>query len=262
MDFYEYDKNMPLNAKEMVILDKKNYTLYKVTYQSINNKQVTALFIRPKTGTSFPCIFFIPGLSGKKEVYLDLMTFLCSKGYACFSIDLLMFGERKEKRQFTLEKDIIKVIIQTVFDVRRGLDYLKSRGDINSIALYGRSLGGIIGSIVLGVENRFKAGILIITGGNITYILHHTTIISDPNKIEMILENPLFPYTEPLNYIGYFNGPIQFHFGEKDNVIPLEAGLQLASHVKNKEVYTYNAGHGIPIQNMIDKILSFLNKYL
>jgi len=262
MDFYNYNKNIPLNAKETVILNKKNYTLYKVTYQSVNNKQVTALFIRPKTGTSFSCIFFIPGLSGKKEVYLDLMTFLCSKGYSCFSIDLLMFGERKEKRQFILEKDIIKVIIQTVFDVRRGLDYLKSRGDIDSVALYGRSLGGIIGSIVLGVENRFKAGILVITGGNITYILHHTAIILDPNKIEMILKNPLFPYTEPLNYISYFDGPIQFHFGEKDDVIPLEAGLQLASHAKNKEVYTYNAGHGIPMQDMIDKILNFLNKYL
>ena len=262
IDFYNYNKSLPLNAGEKIVSDKKSYTLYKVTYQSVNNKKVVALFIKPKVGTKFPCIIFIPGLKGRKEAYLDLMTILCGKGYACFALDLPMFGERKKGRQFILERDIIKVIIQSVFDIRRGIDYLQSRGDIGDIALYGRSLGGIIGSIVLGVDNRIKAGILVITGGNITYILHHSVIISDPNKIKMILNNPLFPYTEPLNYIGFFNGPIQFHFGEKDDVIPLEAGLQLASHVKNKEVYTYNAGHGIPMQDMMDKILNFLNKYL
>ena len=260
LEFYEYQKTA-IKAKVTLIKSTKSYEIYKIYYPSVNKEIVPALLVKPRASGKTPCIFFIHGLNGDKEKFLDFMVFLSSKGYASFSIDLPLHGERK-KRPIVIEKDFIKIVIQAVFDIRRGLDYLESRGDIGDVALLGRSLGGIIGSIALGVESRFKAGILICTGGNLSYIFYNSALSSQPEKFKPILESPLRPYVEPLNYISFFNKPVQFHLGEQDNIIPLEAGLQLASRAKIKEVYTYKAGHGLSFTQIVDKILVFLNKYL
>ncbi len=51
---------------------------------------------------------------------------------------------------------------QSVVDLRRGIDYLESRPDIdmNRVAIFGGSLGGWIGSILAAVEPRIKTAIL------------------------------------------------------------------------------------------------------
>jgi len=259
-NFYSYDKSLPLNPDVSLVSSTKKFEVYKVYYDSVNGQRVPALLLKPKTKPPYPYVFLIHGLGSKKEKYLNLMEFLASRGYACFAIDLPLHGERGAGK-IDIEKDILNVIMQAVYDIRRGLDYLESRGDAGKICLYGTSLGGIISSITLGVEQRFSAAVLVVTGGNITYILHNSVIASGVN-VDKILSNPLFPYTEPLNYISYFNGPIQFHLGEKDDVIPIEAGLQLANKAKNKEVYTYNTGHGIPANMFIDNVLDFLDRNL
>jgi pimeloyl-ACP methyl ester carboxylesterase len=51
---------------------------------------------------------------------------------------------------------------QSIVDLRRGIDYLESRPDIDPdrIAVFGGSLGGWIGSILAAVEPRIKTAIL------------------------------------------------------------------------------------------------------
>lgn len=123
-------------------------------------------------------------------------------------------------------------------------------------------LGGLIGSIALGVDSRFKAGILVCTGGNLSYIFYNSALSSQLEKFKPILESLPRPYVEPLSYISFFNKQLQFHLGEQDNIIPLEAGLQLASRAEIKEVYTYKADHGLSFTQIADKIIVFLSKYL
>jgi len=57
------------------------------------------------------------------------------------------------------ERDLV---IQQMKDMRRSIDYLVSRSDIDSeaLAFYGWSLGGRLGAIALAVEPRLKVGIL------------------------------------------------------------------------------------------------------
>ncbi|RLE81074.1 MAG: hypothetical protein DRJ52_04955 [Thermoprotei archaeon] len=260
LDFYQYKKT-EVKAKETLVKATKSYEIYKIYYSSVSKEMVSAILVKPLGVNKPPCVFFVHGLNGKKEKFLDFMMFLASKGYASFAIDLPMHGERR-KQAIALERDFIKIVTRAVFDIRRGLDYLESRGDLGNIALLGRSLGGIIGSIAIGVDSRFKAAILVITGGNISYILQESAISPPPEKRKLILESPLLPYVEPLNYIGFFSKPVQFHLGEQDNIIPFQAGLQLASKAQVKEVYTYKTGHKMPLDKIADKILDFLDKYL
>jgi eukaryotic-like serine/threonine-protein kinase len=53
-------------------------------------------------------------------------------------------------------------MIAWVKDVGRSIDYLETRKDVDSasVAYYGFSAGGSVGSVILAVERRLKAGIL------------------------------------------------------------------------------------------------------
>ena len=64
-------------------------------------------------------------------------------------------------------------VSQTAVDVRRGLDYLETRPEIDNrrIGLAGVSLGAIIGTVVSGVDTRIKAAVLISGGGDWGLIL-------------------------------------------------------------------------------------------
>lgn len=67
--------------------------------------------------------------------------------------------------------------------------------------------------------------------------------------VDRILSHPWVEYTEPLNYIGNFNGSLQLHYATGDEVIPPEACLMLnetAVNCKEKEVIEHSGGHNIP----------------
>ena len=57
-------------------------------------------------------------------------------------------------------------LIQMVKDLRRSIDYLETRPDIDSrkLAFYGMSWGGWLGTIIPAVEERFKASVLVAGG--------------------------------------------------------------------------------------------------
>ena len=59
-----------------------------------------------------------------------------------------------------------ELLVQEVKDIRRSIDYLLTRPDIDSqkIAYMGMSWGGNMGAIIPAIENRFKASILIAGG--------------------------------------------------------------------------------------------------
>lgn len=74
--------------------------------------------------------------------------------------------ERRSKEPIGPPNERRDLKIRWVKDVRRSVDYLQSRRDIdpNRIAFYGLSLGAIEGPIFLSLENRLKTGVLLAGG--------------------------------------------------------------------------------------------------
>lgn len=159
----------------------------------------------------------------------------------------------------------MEVVVQAVFDIRRSIDLLEEYG-VRKVALVGRSLGNLVGAVTLGVDNRISVGALIATGGNLTYILHNGNISEKQDvDVERILSHPWIEYTEPLNYIGNFNGSLQLHYAEDDKVIPPQACIMLnesAVNCKKKEVIQHPGGHDIPDKEVNDYILNLLKSDL
>ncbi|MBN1413802.1 MAG: acetylxylan esterase [Bacteroidales bacterium] len=151
------DENTPDPVIESVeILDRGNYTVDKIMISSGNHCPVTGLLFAPKDNTKkLPAVLYVDG-RGKKtdaaagglieQVYID-------SGKIVFAIDVRGFGEtadnpayndekykNKEHRNAVISLYIGKTLIgQRVEDIRKAMDYLSVRSDVNpdSISIVG-----------------------------------------------------------------------------------------------------------------------------
>jgi dipeptidyl aminopeptidase/acylaminoacyl peptidase len=137
-------------------------------------------------------------------------------------------------------------LIQLVKDLRRSIDYLVTRRDIdsNKIAFYGMSWGGIIGPIITAVENRFRASVLI-AGGFGPRITR--------------------PEASSINYVTRIRIPTLMLNGMYDrNIDELIRPMYdlLGAQKEDKKLILYETDHIPPRAEYIKETLAWLNKYL
>ena len=175
VEYYSYDKEMP--SKPVINGEwpwRGPHVLYNLTYRSVREQRVSAYLAIPKEkkdGEKLPVVVLMHGWNsfwGKNEDWvLNWIPLLTEQGYAVLAPDHFLFGERKVDGSLDHASDYGPYyyrdwMCQTVVDLRRGIDYLLTRDDIDPerIAVFGGSLGGWIGSILLGVEPRIKTAVL------------------------------------------------------------------------------------------------------
>lgn len=268
-EFFKYDKNMLLKAKEKILKETDNYIQYHIIYESIHNKKVPALFTLPKKyNPPYKVVIYQHGLSEKKDA--EQISFgtekLVSEGYAVFSIDSEYHGERKKegvvpsglisRMQFYTFRDML---IQTVVDIRRGVDYLTKRKDIDreKIAYIGISMGGIIGVIVSGIDERIKVPIFIVAGGNLKKMLPESEIFQEFEEILKVID-PVY-FVEKI-----YPRPVFMINGLKDFTMA-ESAKELYEKAKEpKEIIWIDADHiGVPFkEETVRAILEILKKNL
>jgi esterase/lipase len=141
-------------------------------YQESNSAE--GEYFQVNTTGKLPLVILIHGLGDHSAIPLHVMARqLSNKGMHCFVLYLPFHSRRlpkemkKRSPNFTQEEwfDGYRIAIT---DVRQIIDWAETREEIDSskIAVVGFSLGSIVSSIAMGVDNRIKAGIFIACGGN------------------------------------------------------------------------------------------------
>lgn len=276
--YYEYNSSTPLNPLITEAYREPFLVVYRVYYDSVNGTRVPALLTVPRVGKPpYPCIVFLHGYGGRKEDAVPLARVAALRGYAVFSIDAVYHGERRVpgKELYSSDlKDSRRAVIQTVIDLRRGIDFLETLEFIDSsrIGYAGGSMGGILGAIFVGVEPRVKAAVIVVGGGNVTLMLQRSEHPAIPPIREYVLRANLswdrvgkfLEPVEPLNFIWRFAPrPIQFHCGKHDDIVPAEAQRQLVERAGDpKEIYWYDTGHDVPLNVVVPRALDFFDRHL
>jgi len=275
--YYDYNASMPLNASETIVTDTPIHKVLKIYYDSANDERVPALLSLPKSNSEVPCVVFLHGYGGSKEDVLDVAELVAREGYAMMAIDAEYHGERSEIGRELYSPNItdtLRGITQTVIDLRRAVDYLETRREINEakIGYAGGSMGGILGAIFIGVEPRIKAAALIVAGGNMSLMVtesQHSTMpavrqyLQRENLSNVELQTLLDPI-DPINFIANFAPrPLALHLGRFDTIVPAEAGRQLFEKAEQpKEVYWYETGHNVPLDLVLARVLDFMDRHL
>jgi len=187
MDFFKYEKVKEFKYK---IESEDNFyrtgliTFFSPFYSTyLENDTVYVDFIEPKK-EKFNAIILLHSLYERENRQTKSFGILLSKeGFGVYLIHLPYHMKRTPKRyksgQLFLTGNVersINAYRQAVIDIMALCDYLSERKEVKNIGIVGISLGAIILNTVMGVENRIKAGVSILGGGNIHYIFMRSLI--------------------------------------------------------------------------------------
>jgi eukaryotic-like serine/threonine-protein kinase len=256
---YAYDKRdlaVHLDATEKA----DDWTTEIVSFDAgYGNERMIAYLCLPKNARPpYQTVVYFPGSSAihtnKK------LEFVANEGYAAIvpkSGRALLFpiykGTYQRSDDLTDDTEPLSAsyrdhTIAWAKDLSRSIDFLETRKDIDreKLAYLGFSWGGEVAPVMLAVEGRFKAAILI-SGG------------LDPFRT--------LPEAEPFNFVSRVQIPVLMLNGRYDHRFPVEAAQlpffrSLGTPEKDKKHVIYESGHTPPRKDYIRESLDWLDKYL
>jgi eukaryotic-like serine/threonine-protein kinase len=252
---YSYDRT-PLDAKVESVDDSSRYwrrerLSFKAAY---NDERVIAFLYLPRTGTPpYQTIVHFPGSEALDfRIFTDLnlfnLDFLMKSGRAVLFPIYKGTYERMTHPVPPGSNEERDETIQRSKDLRRSLDYLETRSDIDHerLAFYGYSWGGIEGPITLAFEPRFKTAVLADGGCE-----------SDKS----------LPEDDPINFAPNIKIPVLMINGRYDFGIPFETCQQpffrlLGTPAADKRQVLFDSGHGLPLTPWFKETLDWLDHYL
>jgi dienelactone hydrolase len=247
--FYEYDRNIPLNARIISTDEFQGSIREKIVFIGVNNSKVPAYLIIPKDeAQTHPIVFLVDGIYGSKERWLDdnswpkggLVTkALLRSGFAVMALDAVFHGERSFENEYIqppwpyqYPHKARHMIIQTSIEYRRALDYLSTRKDIDTakIGMMGLSMGGLITFGLTSLDPRIKSAI-----AGLTPIWKETEF------------QPVMPYTFASRV--QCNSFLMF-VGNRDRVYTMKDAYQLYEliPINQKEFVEYEVDHRPPVE--------------
>lgn len=242
--FYEYDRNMPLDAHIVWKQDYAGSSQEKLVFTGVNYSKVPSFLMIPKDGKEkHPVVLIVDGYSGTKERWLQddswplggLVTkSLLKAGFAVMICDMAYHGERSYENGFAglpwfTESPYAarQMTMQTARDYRRAMDFLATRADIDNtrIGMMGLSMGGMIMFQLTSMDPRIKSAVAGLTA---------------------IFKGDEFQSYTPSTFAGHVkcNSFLMF-MGSKDPLYSMKEAHQLYQMIpiKNKEFVEYNTGH-------------------
>jgi dienelactone hydrolase len=288
--FADYDPALP-HAVEVVAVENvdKEEDLFGVVRRQEFRKTTFSFEARP--GDRVPCvlaqpleiegrlptIIFVHGAGQKKNFVEDICTPFVKAGFNMVSFDQWNCGERKvpKEERFKYLTAYYSRGWKAVNDTRRLADYLVTRDDVDPDRLYlvGASYGAMTSTHILAQDKRFKAGVLVVGGGNFKVMLDAPLIRNEVPGIVLSALKPLANWLgkpfDPINSAPHTAPtPVLMQCGEDDTLVTPEAGKELyARMAEPKELVWYDIDHpglrdgdGEEIVRMLDDGLVWLAK--
>lgn len=252
LEWFAYDRTLPLDAQVGPLDTTPSSTRYRVEFTSVHDQRVPAILALPRnTAAPYPAVILVHGSGGSKSTsYIVAASEALTRcGYATIAIDTQYHGDRRVPGRsgeihmpdsYTMRD----AWVQSVVDIRRTVDYLESRKDIDPARLgyLGFSQGAMLGAIFGGIDRRVGVFCLAVPGGGFLNIIRHISrypILRDhwPSvttpalmaKVERIAN-----ITDPAHYVaGISPRPLLILVAKYDEIIPPEGSQAIVNAVSN-----------------------------
>jgi len=263
---FDYDKKAPLDIKEVGIIKRNNVHIHDITYASPKSGRVTAYLVVPAAGRRFAGIVFGHWGYGTRTEFLPEAMLYAQAGVVSLLVDDLNVRPAPWRKNApgTEPEAVRENFIQSVVDLRRGIDVLLSRSEVdpNRIAYVGHSSGAHWGAILSAVDRRLKTVVLM--GG----VPSEKTILlesDDPDFVsfrQSITKEQLEKYfnivgpLDAINYVPHSKPtPLLFQFARYEQYFNEAAMQQYARAASEpKLVLWYDTGHALnDIRSLIDR---------
>ena len=251
---FDYDRT-PLDAKVDATETTAVWKREKVSFAAGSGKErVPAyLFIPTSSAPPYQAVVLYPGsdaarIGSSANLWLRWADFFIRSGRVL--VYPIYAGTYERRITGPRGPNVIRdLMIQRGKEIRRTIDYLESRPDIDAsrVAFYGISLGAQMGPMFLAIEPRFKTGVFF-SGGFETWNI--------PAEVD------------PVNYAPRVKTPVLMVNGREDFDLPYATAQvpmfnALGTPAADKKHAVFEGGH-IPLrqQEPIKEMLDWLDRYL
>jgi hypothetical protein len=253
---YEYPAT-PLGAEVVERKESADWVREKVRYFGAGQAPVHLYLYRPKGFSKPQVIHFLPAgdvASGLRSVpdsieSLERHQALIRTGRALFVVLLEGYLERPRSAPppELYSPDFVDEMVKQATDLRRGLDYIQSRSDLDSerIGMLAPSAGSAPGVIVAALDRRYRA--VVIVGGGI-----------DPQE-EQVRDPACRIHFAPR--IAAPKLMLQGRYDESDPLIG-EAMPLFALMKEPKKLEVYDGVHVPPTDLMVRTVTRFFDEHL
>ena len=201
-----------------------------------------------------PAILILPIMGGTNY---DLESYF-ARSYAKRGFAAVILHRPDIKKEIHELEDIDVLLRRSVRDAQRTIDWLEGQPEIDPqrLGLFGISMGAIRGTMVLALDERLRAGVLGLVGGNVPYILSHTrekSLVRERNKVlERLQLSPdeleqrlrRLIICEPLTVAPAVDpSRVLMVIAAFDHVIPARQGWELRRKLGNPEALQLFSGH-------------------
>jgi dienelactone hydrolase len=249
----------------------KDWIKEKVSFRAAydNEQMMIYLFLPRNSPPPYQAVIACPGsqsalLSSSEKIeestYFELLDFFIRSGRALvYPIYKGTYERGNAAVYFPLEignssRQYSEYKIKVGKDIKRTLDYLETREDIDSqkLAFYGHSTGAILGAIIPAVEERFRVSVL--NSGGL------------PNR--NFRPEKVRPEVDEINYVTRVKIPTLMLNGMYDyHAFPLETSAKpmfdlLGTLGEDKRQIIYDSDHVLPRSEYIRDTITWLDRYL
>ncbi len=124
-------------------------TVHDISYAGVEHRRIKAFLVVPQGKSPFAGLVFLHWGMGNRSQFLNEAMLFAKEGTLSLLLDLPFNGTEE-------------YVIQSILNIRRAVDLLSLRKDINveKLGYIGHSWGATLGGILAGVEKRFKVFVL------------------------------------------------------------------------------------------------------
>jgi dienelactone hydrolase len=249
---FSYDDSRALDVQDKPTSFSTNEVrVDDIAFTGPGDARLNAYVLMPfNSEGSHPAVIYAHGAGGDRQEMLDEARQMAEKGAVTLTLDMIYSPSRAKPlpQGMAGARENSRLEQQAVKEVRRAVDYLQSRDDVDDdqIGYVGWSAGARMGALISGVEHRIKAFDLIAGGGAPVseYVRYAPADLQEELRA-------LLGKTDPIHYVGLAKpSELLFQDGRQDEVVP-EAALKALAGAGSepKEVRWYESGH-VPSSKM------------
>ena len=268
LELFDYDPSAPLDIEAEPILKLIGYNYQDLTYASPKGGRVPATLLMPAESSGpFAGIILMHGLPGDRTNNASFARSLVATGAVVLMIDApFARPENRGRSRWPLTFDEVDRLeqIQLMIDLRRGVDLLITREDVDldRLAYVGYSYGGAMGGLLAGLEPRIKAfGLMVGDGGIVSHFTDSDgTPLSELERLPDAQRKTWLARMEPIEPIRFIGraapGSLFFQNALLDQAVTREDALAYqAAGRAPKKIEWYESDHFLPkeaFQHMAD----------
>ena len=266
LSHFDYDQKAPLDLKHVGVQRRAEATVYDLTYASPKGGVVPAYLVVPKGRGPFAAIvwghwYWENSSMRNRREFLDEAISLAPAGVISLLTDGPIARPGYVNNKQPLNEQQVVNMVQAVVDMRRGVDLLAARRDVDRkrIAYVGHSYNAEVGAFLSGLDKRLKVFVLMAGPMSDEVNLRSKEFQNyrqkvGPEKFDAYMAK--YSWTDMGKYVSHAAPAFVFlQYGSQEKFLNADRAREYLAVVSEpKELKIYDAEHALNAEARRDRI--------